>query len=68
MAAPVFLEYDDDGMVHSNGLHWEGFPRLAWEALRAAGYTAPPIYEVAEFERLGIPRCRVTVCHRATSP
>jgi hypothetical protein len=42
-------------------LHWEGFPRLAWEALRAAGYTTPPTYEVSKFERLGVPRCRVIV-------
>jgi hypothetical protein len=39
----------------------DGFPRLAWEALNAAGYTIPPTNEVAEFERLGVPRCRVTV-------
>jgi hypothetical protein len=61
MAAPVFLEYDADGTICTNGLHWEGFPRLAWEAFSTAGYTAPPIYEVAEFERLDIPHCRVTI-------
>jgi creatinine amidohydrolase/Fe(II)-dependent formamide hydrolase-like protein len=64
----VFLEYGTDGTIHTDGLHWEGFPRLAWEALSAAVYTAPPVYEVAEFEHLGVPRCRVTVtvplhCH-----
>jgi hypothetical protein len=32
-----------------------------WEALSAAGYTTPPTYEVSEFERLGVPRCRVIV-------
>jgi hypothetical protein len=42
-------------------LHWEGFRRLAWEALSAVGYTVLPVYEVAEFERLGVPHCRVTV-------
>jgi hypothetical protein len=57
----VFLEYNTNGTIRTNGLHWEGFPRLAWEALSAAGYTVPPVYEVAEFERLGIFRCRVTV-------
>jgi hypothetical protein len=41
-------------------LHWEGFPCLAWEALSAAGYTAPPVYEVTELDHLGMPRCRVT--------
>jgi hypothetical protein len=61
MAFPVFHEYDADGTIRTNGLHWEGFPRLAWEALSAAGYTTPPIYEVSEFERLGVPRCRVIV-------
>jgi hypothetical protein len=59
MAFPMFHEYDADGTIRTNGLHWEGFPRLAWEALSAAGYTTPPTYEVAEFERLGVPRCRV---------
>jgi hypothetical protein len=61
MAAPVFLEYGADGMNRTDRLHWEGFPHLAWEALSATGYTVPPVYEVAEFERLGVPRCRVTV-------
>jgi hypothetical protein len=61
MTAPVFLEYDADGTIRTNGLHWEGFPCLAWDSLSAAGYTAPPIYEVAEFERLGVSHCRVTV-------
>jgi hypothetical protein len=61
MAFPVFHEYDVDGTIRTNRLHWEGFPRLAWEALSVAGYTTPPIYEVSEFERLGVPRCRVIV-------
>jgi hypothetical protein len=61
MAFPVFHEYDADDTIRTNGFHWEGFPRLAWEALSAAGYTTPPTYEVSEFERLGVPRCRVIV-------
>jgi hypothetical protein len=61
MAFPVFHEYDADGMIRTNRLHWEGFAHLAWEALSAAGYTTPLTYEVSEFERLGIPRCRVIV-------
>jgi hypothetical protein len=61
MAFPVFHEFDADGTIRTNGLHWEGFPRLVWEALSAAGYTTPPTYEVSEFERLGVPRCRVIV-------
>jgi hypothetical protein len=61
MAFPVFHEFDADGTIHTNGLHWEGFPRLAWEALSATGYTAPPTYDVSDFERLGVPRCMVIV-------
>jgi hypothetical protein len=61
MAFLVFHEYDADGMIRRNRLHWEGFSRLAWEALSAAGYTTPPTYEVFELERLGVPCCRVIV-------
>jgi hypothetical protein len=61
MAFPVFHEYDADGTICTNRLHWEGFPRLVWETLSAAGYTTPPTYEVFELEHLGIPRCRVIV-------
>jgi hypothetical protein len=61
MAFPVFHEFDADGTIRTNGLHWEGFSCLAWEALNAAGYITPPTYEVSEFERLGVPRCRVIV-------
>jgi hypothetical protein len=61
MVFPVFHEYDANGTICTNRLHCEGFPGLAWEALSAAGYTTPPAYEVSEFERLGIPRCRVIV-------
>jgi hypothetical protein len=61
MAFPVFHEFDADGTIRTNELHWEGFPRLAWEALSAAGYTTPPTNEVSEFECLGVPRCRVIV-------
>jgi hypothetical protein len=57
----MFHGYDADSTICTNGLHWEGFPRLAWEALSSAGYTTPPTYEVFELERLGVPRCRVIV-------
>jgi hypothetical protein len=57
----VFFEYGAHGTVYNDGLHWEGFPRLAWEALSAAGYTTPSVYEAIEFKHLGVPRCRVTV-------
>jgi hypothetical protein len=49
------------GVNSTNRLHWEGFPRLAWEALSAAGYLTPPTYEVSEFECYGVPRCTVIV-------
>jgi hypothetical protein len=57
----VFHEYDTDGTIRTNRLHWEGFSHLASEALSAAGYTTSPTYEVSEFEHLGVPRCRVIV-------
>jgi hypothetical protein len=70
MAFPVFHEFNADGTIRTNRLHWEGFPCLAWEALSAAGYTTPLTYEVSEFERLGVPRYRVIVrCyHTRTTP
>jgi hypothetical protein len=49
IALPVFHEFDTDGTIRTNGLHWEGFTRLAWAALSAAGCTTPPTYEVSEF-------------------
>jgi hypothetical protein len=30
------------GYTHTNGLHWEGFPRLLWESLQLFCYTEPP--------------------------
>jgi hypothetical protein len=61
MAFTVFHEYDTDGVIHTNRLHWESFPRLAWEALSTADYTTLPTYEVFKLERLCVPRCRVIV-------
>ena len=61
MTTPEFFEVDADSMIRTNGLHWEGFLRLAWEALSTSGYPTPPLYEVLEFVDLGVPRCRVTV-------
>jgi hypothetical protein len=55
MDFPVFHQFDANGTIRTNGLHWDGFPRLAWEALSAAGYLTPPTYEVKEFERFGVP-------------
>jgi hypothetical protein len=59
VAFPVFHEFDANGTIRTNRLHWEGFPRLAWEALSAVGYTTPLPYEVSQFERFGVSRCRV---------
>jgi hypothetical protein len=66
----VFHEFDADSTIHTNRLHWEGFPRLAWEALSTAGYLTPLTYEVFELERYGVPRCRVivTVLPHQTTP
>jgi hypothetical protein len=61
MVFPVFHEFDADGTIRTNGLHWEDFPRLAWEALSAADYLTPPTYEVSEFKRYGVPHCGVIV-------
>ena len=61
MAAPVFFEIGADGSVRTDGLHWEGFPRILWDALRSSGYTALPLYEGLEFEEQGVPCCRVRV-------
>jgi hypothetical protein len=63
MAFPVFHEFDADGTIHTNGLHWEGFPRLAWEALSATGYLTPP--SVMAFP---IAECLSLYCHTRTTP
>jgi hypothetical protein len=55
MDFPMFHQFDADGMIRTNGLHWEGFPRLAWEALSAAGYLTPPTYEVKESSAMAFP-------------
>jgi hypothetical protein len=68
MAFPVFHEFDADGTIRTNGLHWEGFPRLAWEALSTAGYLTPPTYEVKEFEHQGVPRCSDRHCSATPRP
>jgi hypothetical protein len=43
------------------GTHRGSGPREVHTTLSAAGYITPLTYEVSEFERLGIPRCRVIV-------
>jgi hypothetical protein len=41
MAAPSDVFWDHAGHLHTNALHWEGFPCLLWESLRLFFYTEP---------------------------
>jgi hypothetical protein len=47
MASPMFHEFDADGTIRTNGLHWEGFLRGKHSVPLA---TLPPTYEVSDFE------------------
>jgi hypothetical protein len=42
MAAASNVFWDYAGHLHTNALHWEGFPRLLWESLSLFFYTEPP--------------------------
>jgi hypothetical protein len=59
MAAPSNVSWDDAGHLHTNALHWEGFPRLLWESLSLFFYTEPPQYDGVEYREEGVPRCRI---------
>jgi hypothetical protein len=59
MAAPSNAFRDQEGHFHTNGLHWEGFPRLLWESLSLFHYTDPPQYDGVEYREEGVLRCRV---------
>jgi hypothetical protein len=59
MAAPSNVFRDPAGHLHTNALHWEGFPRLLWESLRSFLYTEPPQYDAVEYQEEGVRRCRV---------
>jgi hypothetical protein len=59
MAAPSNVSWDHAGHLHTNALHWEGFPRLLWESLSLFHYTEPPQYDGVEYQEEGVPRCRV---------
>jgi hypothetical protein len=50
MAAPPNIFWDPTGHLHTNALHWEGFPCLLWESLRSFGYTDPPQYDAMEYQ------------------
>jgi hypothetical protein len=41
MAAPPNIFWDHAGHLHTDALHWEGFPHLLWESLRLFFYTEP---------------------------
>jgi hypothetical protein len=59
MAAPSNIYWDHEGHLHTNALHWEGFPRLLWESLSLFHYTEPPQYDGVEYREEGVPRCWV---------
>jgi hypothetical protein len=59
MAAPSNVFWDHAGHLHTNALHWEGFPRLLWESLSLFFYTEPPQYDGVEYREEGVSRCRV---------
>jgi hypothetical protein len=59
MAAPSNVFWDLAGHLHTNALHWEGFPRLLWESLRSFCYTEPPQYDAVEYQEEGVHRARV---------
>jgi hypothetical protein len=41
MAAPSNVFWDHAGHLHTNALHWEGFPRLLWESLSYSSTPSP---------------------------
>jgi hypothetical protein len=59
MAAPSNIFWDPAGHLHTNALHWAGFPRLLWESLRSFLYTEPPQYDAVEYQEEGVRRYRV---------
>jgi hypothetical protein len=59
MATPSNVFWDPAGHLHTNALHWEGFPRLLWESLSSFLYIKPPQYDAMEYQEEGVRRCRV---------
>jgi hypothetical protein len=59
MAVPSNIFWDSEGHLHTNALHWEGFPHLLWESLQSFLYTEPPQYDAVEFVEDGIHRAHV---------
>jgi hypothetical protein len=58
MAAPSNVFWDPEGHLHTNALHWEGFPRLLWKSLQSFHYTEPPQYDAVEYLE-GVHRAQV---------
>jgi hypothetical protein len=56
MAAPSNVFWDPAGHLHTNALHWEGFPRLLWESLRTFLYIEAPQYDAVEYQEEGVHR------------
>jgi hypothetical protein len=54
MAAPSNVFWDPEGHLHTDALHWEGFPRLLWESLQSFHYMEPPQYDVVEYLEEGV--------------
>ncbi|PVH66284.1 hypothetical protein PAHAL_1G194900 [Panicum hallii] len=59
MAAPSNVFWDSEGHLHTNTLHWEGFPRLLWESLQSFHYTEPSQYDAVEHLEEGVHRAHV---------
>jgi hypothetical protein len=60
MAQPPIYEINVDSTIHTDALHWEGFPRILWETLSEVGYVTLPQYEVVSFWDQGGPYARTT--------
>lgn len=61
MADAILMMVDEEGLVHSTCLNWEGFPSILWEVLNATGYPNPPLYVDKEFVEMGVRQCRVNM-------
>jgi hypothetical protein len=59
MAAPSNIFWDHAGHLHTNALHWEGFPHLLWKTRCSFFYTEPPQYDGVEYQEEGVRPCRV---------
>ena len=66
---------DGAGHAHTNGLHWEGFPRLLWESLQLFYYTEPPQYDCFTYTIERVTHCTVKMApfevlygHRCRTP